>query len=59
MKENGNRLGQGRVNFPKVKEALQDIDYKDWLIIEASVKNGWEESAKANGVYLNELFNEA
>lgn len=40
MNENGNRLGQIRVNFPKVKEALQDIDYIDWLIIEASVKNG-------------------
>lgn len=57
LKENGNRLGQGKVNFPDVKQALQDIDYKDWLIIESSVKNGWKESAQANGKYLKKLFN--
>lgn len=59
MKENDNRLGQGRVNFPEVKKALQDINYKDWLIIEAAVKDGWKESATANGKFLNQLFNNA
>jgi sugar phosphate isomerase/epimerase len=59
LKENGNRLGQGKVDFPKVKEALQDINYKDWLIIESAIKNGWKESAQANGKYLKTLFNGA
>lgn len=57
LKENGNRLGQGKVNFPEVKQALHDIDYKDWLIIESAIKDGWKESAQANGKYLNQLFN--
>ncbi len=57
MKENITRLGQGSVNFPDVKKALQDIHYSDWLIIEAAVKDGWKESAIANGIFLNELFN--
>lgn len=57
LKENGNRLGQGKVNFQEVKKALHDIDYKDWLIIESAIKDGWKESAKANGKYLNKLFN--
>lgn len=57
LKENGNRLGLGKVNFPEVKQALHDIDYKDWLIIESAIKDGWKESAKANGKYLNKLFN--
>jgi sugar phosphate isomerase/epimerase len=57
LKENGNRLGQGEVNFPDVKQALHDINYKDWLIIESAIKDGWKESAQANGKYLNKLFN--
>ena len=57
LKENGNRLGQGKVNFLDVKQALQDINYKDWLIIESAIKNGWRESAKANGKYVRRLFN--
>jgi sugar phosphate isomerase/epimerase len=57
LKENGNRLGLGKVDFPKVKEALQDINYKDWLIIESAIKDGWKESAQANGKYLKTLFN--
>jgi len=56
-KEVGNRLGEGKVNFPKVKEALADIDYKDWLIIESAVKGDWRESHIANGQYLRKLFN--
>ena len=57
MKENGNRLGKGKVDFVKVRQALLAIDYSDWLIIESGVKGNWRESQKANGVYLNKLFN--
>ena len=59
MKEVGNRLGEGEVDFPKVKETLASIDYKDWLIIESGVKDDWKADATKNGVYLNKLFNQA
>jgi L-ribulose-5-phosphate 3-epimerase len=57
MKENGKRLGWGRVNFPRVKEDLIEIGYKNWLIIEGAVEGDLYESQVANGKYLNGLFN--
>ncbi len=57
LKENGKRLGQGVIDFAKVKEDLIAIDYKNWLIIEASVTGDWKESQKANSQFVNKLFN--
>jgi sugar phosphate isomerase/epimerase len=58
-KENGFLLGQGKCEFPKVREALADIDYKGWLIIEsATVKNRDRiECYQHNQKYLRGLFN--
>jgi len=39
-KENGYLLGQGRINFPAVRRALDDIDYRGWLQIEGAVPKG-------------------
>lgn len=39
-KENGYLLGQGRINFPAVRKALDDIDYRGWLQIEGAVPKG-------------------
>ncbi len=39
-KENGSLLGQGRVDFPAVRKALDDIDYAGWLQIEGAVPKG-------------------
>ena len=55
-KEIGNRLGEGKVNFPKVKEALLEINYKEWLVMEAAVKGDWKESYLQNASYLRKLF---
>ena len=40
LKENGALLGQGRVDFKKVREAMDDIDYSGWMQIEGSVPQG-------------------
>jgi L-ribulose-5-phosphate 3-epimerase len=39
-KENGALLGQGRIDFPAVRKALDDIDYTGWLQIEGAVPKG-------------------
>ena len=39
-KENGFLLGQGRIDFPAVRKALDDIDYAGWIQIEGAVPKG-------------------
>jgi L-ribulose-5-phosphate 3-epimerase len=58
MKENGFLLGQGRIDFKKVKEALDDIEWGGWLIIEgATVKEkSLEECYVHNLKYLRSIF---
>ncbi|MBM3998958.1 MAG: sugar phosphate isomerase/epimerase [Planctomycetes bacterium] len=57
-KENGARLGQGRVDFVKVKEAVDAIGYRGWLIIEGAVGPGqsMEESYVHNQEFLRSIF---
>jgi sugar phosphate isomerase/epimerase len=57
-KENGFLLGQGRVDFGKVKEALDEIGWSGWLIIEGAVPRGKDmlESYVHNQKYLRSLF---
>jgi L-ribulose-5-phosphate 3-epimerase len=41
-KENGALLGQGKVDFHKVRAALDDIGYRGWVQIEGAVPSGKE-----------------
>jgi L-ribulose-5-phosphate 3-epimerase len=58
MKENGCLLGQGPVNFEKVREAINDIGYEGWLQIEGGLppKADLVPSYAANLKLLRELF---
>jgi len=58
-KENGNLLGQGKVDFPRVRDTLLEIGYSDWLIIEGAVPKGAEmfPSYVSNRAYLHQLMN--
>lgn len=58
MKENGALLGQGVIDFPRVKAILQDMGYQGWMQIEAAVPQGAEilPSYQANARYLRNLF---
>ena len=40
MKENGSLLGQGKVDFHKVRAAMDDIGYSGWVQIENAVPSG-------------------
>lgn len=39
-KENGSLLGQGKVDFKKVRAAMDDIGYSGWIQIEGAVPQG-------------------
>ncbi len=39
-KENGALLGQGRIDFPAVRRAMDDIGYSGWIQIEGAVPKG-------------------
>lgn len=57
-KENGALLGQGKVDFRKVRAALEDIDYSGWIQIEGAVPAGAAmlESYQANCKFLRGIF---
>ena len=57
-KENGFLLGKGRVDFPKVKAAVDDIGWTGWLVIEGAVGKGMSmlDSYKLNQKYLRSVF---
>lgn len=50
FKENGALLGQGKVDFAKVRAALDDIRYEGWVQIEGAIPSGQPilESYQAN-----------
>ena len=58
-KENGYLLGEGKVDFVKIKNILDDIGYDGWVIIEGAVPQGSDliESYKANNKYLRSVLN--
>jgi sugar phosphate isomerase/epimerase len=57
-KENGFLLGEGRVDFLKVKDAIDDIGYSGWLVIESAVGKGKsvQDSYVHNQKYLRSVF---
>ena len=58
MKENGALLGQGRIDFQKVRAALDDIGYRGPMQIEGAVPPGGKlvESCTANRRILRGIF---
>jgi L-ribulose-5-phosphate 3-epimerase len=57
-KENGFLLGEGRVDFQKVRAALDDIGYAGWVQIEGAIPNGAEmlPSYRHNQAFLRRLL---
>jgi sugar phosphate isomerase/epimerase len=57
-KENGSLLGQGKVDFHKVRAAMDDIDYHGWIQIEGAVPPGKPmlESYQANCKFMRGIL---
>lgn len=58
MKENASLLGQGPIDFQKVRQAMDDIGYEGWVQIEGAVPQGQPmfESYQKNCAFLKQLF---
>lgn len=58
IKENGFLIGQGKVQLPPVRDALADIGYRGWLVIEGATIPGKTlvECYQHNQKYLRKLF---
>ncbi len=58
MKENGFRLGEGTIDWPRVAKLLKKIGYQGWMQIEGATPKGAEVVAcyQQNRRYLKNLF---
>jgi len=57
-KENGFLLGQGRIDFRKVRDAIDDIGWGGWLVIEGAIvkDKSIEDCYTHNQKYLRSIF---
>ncbi len=58
FKENGALLGRGRVDYRKVRAALDAIGYRGWVQIEGSLPPGGDliESYRANCRFVRQVL---
>jgi sugar phosphate isomerase/epimerase len=49
-------LGQGRIDFQKVRQAMDDIDYRGWIQIEAAAPHSLVEDYRADLKFLKGIF---
>ena len=57
FKDGGNYLGEGKVKWEAVRDALNDIAYKGWVVLETSCPSGNREADfKRNAAYVRKLF---
>lgn len=61
MKEKGSLLGQGMVDYRKVREAIDKIGYRGWLVIEGAVVKGRSvaDCYRDNLKFLRSIFSDA
>ena len=55
-KDNGYMLGQGRIDFQKVRQAMDDIHYRGWIQIEAAAPHGMIPDYTADRKFLKKVF---
>ncbi len=57
FKDGPNFLGEGKVNWEAVRDALNDIGYKGWVVLETSCPSGNREADfKRNAAFVRKLF---
>ncbi len=55
-KDGPHMLGKGRIDFRDVRKAIDAIDYRGWIIIEAAKPNGLLPDYQAHAKYLRTFF---
>jgi L-ribulose-5-phosphate 3-epimerase len=60
-KENGFLLGQGKIDFARVRQCINDIGYTGWVQIEGAIPEGKEmlESYQLNNQFMRTVFPES
>lgn len=56
LKEYKALLGQGKVDFDRIRDILEKYDYRGWVVVESSVAGDWKESQKANAAFMKKAF---
>ncbi len=57
FKDGGSFLGEGKVKWEAVRDALNDIAYKGWVVLETSCPSGNREADfKRNAAFVRKLF---
>ncbi len=49
-------FGQGKVDFPRVRQAMDDIGYRGWIQIEGAQPHGLKESYQQDAAHLRSVF---
>ncbi|MEK7996101.1 MAG: sugar phosphate isomerase/epimerase, partial [Planctomycetota bacterium] len=56
-KDNDDLYGKGSIDFKRVREAMDDIGYRGWLVMEGTkMPLGVEESCRYEAQYLRTIF---
>jgi L-ribulose-5-phosphate 3-epimerase len=55
-KDDRHRLGQGRIDFQKVRRAMDDIEFSGWIQIEAATPHGLVPDYTVDCKYLKDIF---
>ena len=55
-KDYKNLFGKGKIDFPKVRKAMDEIGYRGWIQIEGATPLGMIESYKQDAQYLRSIF---
>ncbi len=58
LKDGGALLGQGKIDHPRLIEAILKSGYAGWLMLETSAPGGVKEAFSANAAYVRKLVEE-
>ena len=58
LKDGGALLGQGKIDHPRLLEAILKTGYSGWLMLETSVRGSVQEAFSANAAYIRKLVEE-
>jgi sugar phosphate isomerase/epimerase len=56
FKDDKHLLGQGRIDFKKVREAIDAVGYRGWIQLESAAPNGVMVDYKSQGQFVRSLF---
>lgn len=55
-KDAGSMLGEGRIDFHKVRQAMDAIDYRGWIQLEAAAPHALVPHYQAQCKFLKDIF---